>query len=93
MTFYEVELPIFFKTDEIIALEELDVNVTYKLSDYAVQMATFYDISGIAPRYDSNDNNKEYCSLFCCGKEFIVNMTYGQVQGLLRTILYDENEE
>lgn len=93
MTYYEVELPILFKTDNIVALEDLDLDVKHKLSEYAVEMATFYDISGIAPHYDTQDNNKQYCSLFCCGKEFIVNMSYSQVQSLLRMILYEENEE
>lgn len=79
MTFYEVELPILFKTDNIIALEELDVDMKYKLSEYATQMATFYEISGIAPRFDANDDNKEYCSVFSGGNEFIANMTYKQL--------------
>lgn len=90
MTYYEIELPILYKPDNLIALEGLDVNVEFKLSEHDVRMATFYTISGIAPHYDPNDNDKEYCSIFSGGNEFLSNMTYKELQSKLRLLNYEK---
>jgi len=75
----EIELEIFFNTEETSTLKDLDIE--YSLEAAEIRKVTFYNINGIAPYFDKD--NTEYCSILSNGSEFMCNMKYPELKKLI----------
>ena len=74
----EVELEVFFHTDETETSSEIGVDFDY--ADCDTRMMTFYNINGIYPH---KNNGITYCGVLCNGSEFICVQHYETVKKIL----------
>lgn len=76
---FEIQLPIFFKTEKVEINEEIGIN--YSLDECEIRLMTFYSVNAVSEHFD---NEKEYSMIYSNSDTFVCNMKKHEVINLIR---------
>lgn len=74
-------IDVFWDTSE--TRKKREAGISYPLKECTTREVVFYMIFNIAPHYDENDKNKEYCNIYTADGPYIIPATIDQVEKML----------